>query len=346
MKYNKSYFFVYFIAIFVCCFFQNRLLHAEDGSLSEKKRVAVLEINTNNVPASYGNIARNSFEVFLFNSKKFQMLDRERQQAVALKLGISPSSSNSMEDLLKLGKNLSADFLVSGTIDKLDSYKITVRVISVSTGDIISVNSQSFSSIETFDATLDIVTDKITRNVIEYIQTGKVQKSFFEQHDLCAGMRFMYLMPVSNLKNLINAGPGIDGTCELNNIIFNNAYTGLHVEYFWFNGNINHSDQARFTMFFLSFGYKYNFLKWLYVKGEMDGGVNLVTLKHDTGKGFNMKENSREKSVDPLAEGGLFVGINPIYAINIEAGLQYGINFESGGNLNFFNLSLGLSATF
>jgi len=102
----------------------------------QKKRIAVLEINTNNIPSSFGNIARNAFEVFLFNSGNFQLLDRERQQAVAVKQGITPSSENSLADLLTFGKNISADYLVSGNVDKLDVYKITIRVISVTSGEI------------------------------------------------------------------------------------------------------------------------------------------------------------------------------------------------------------------
>jgi hypothetical protein len=346
MKTGRLCFSIYCIILSICCFFQNRVLHAADAASSEKKRVAVLEINTNNVPASYGNIARNSFEVLLFNSDKFQLLDRERLQVVAAKMGILPDSQTSMDELLKLGKNLSADYLISGTIDKLDTYKITVRVISVHSGEILTMNTQSFSSIETFEATLNIITTKIKNDILEYIRFGKIQKPFFEQHSFSADAHISYLVPFSNLKNLIKPGPGVNASCVISNIFLDADYTGLHAGFYRFEGRKTSSDNARFLMILLAYGYEYPVFKWLYVKGEIEGGINLITLSHGTGKGFTMQDNTQENSFDPLSKIGAKIGISPLNNVHAEAGVAYGINFEKDGNFHFINLSIGLSITF
>jgi len=346
MKRKRSIFLICFIIAITACFLQNRFLYALNDPSIQKKRIAVLEINTNNIPSSFGNIARNAFEVFLFNSGNFQLLDRERQQAVAVKQGITPSSENSLADLLTFGKNISADYLVSGNVDKLDVYKITIRVISVTSGEIITVRTQTFSSTEEFDDTLNNVSGKIKNDIIEYIQDGRIQRSFFERHDLYAGISFNYLIPISNLGTLINSGPGINGAFEISNMIFSDDYAGLHTGYYRFNGKKNNHDEAQFIMLRLAYGYRYNLFNRLYLKGEIEGGMNWVTLDHNAGNGFNFDENSQKKAVDPLAQCGVFIGINPFNAINLEAGIQYGIDFERGGNLTFLNLSIGLTAFF
>jgi hypothetical protein len=346
MKHKRSVFIISFIISVTICFSQSGLLSALDVPPVQKKRIAVLEINTSNISSSFGNIARNNFEVLLFNSDKFQLLDRERQKAVAAKLGLSPDSSNSIEDLLQFGKNLSADYLVSGTIDKLDVYKITMRVISVSNGEIITVQTQSFTSTDEFDATVNIVSVKIKDNLVEYIRDGKIQKPFFEQHGISADLSFNYFIPVSNFRNLIDSGPGITGRCEISNIFFDNDFTGLHAGYYWFKGKKNNRDEASFTILQLAYGYKYNLFRRLYFKGDIEGGMNLVALHHAEGNGFYMADNSRKKAIDPIAQIGFFAGVTPVNHINLETGASYGINFERGGNLYFLNLSIGLSANF
>jgi hypothetical protein len=346
MNHQRYILLVSFSIAAMFCFLQHRVLFALDSPTIQKKRVAVLEIDTNNIPSSFGNIARNNFEVFLFNSGNFQLLDRERQKSAAAKLGISPSSSNSLQDLLKFGENLSADYLVSGNVDKLDDYKITMRVISVNGGEIITVYTQSFSSIDEFDASLNTVSEKIKNNLVEYIRDGKIHKPFFEQHGLYAGMNFNYIIPLGTFHDLINSGPGIKGKCEISNIFFDNDYTGMHAGYYWFNGQKNNRDEARFIMIQAAYGYRLNFNKWLYFKGDIESGINVITLVHDDGNGFYMTENSRKKAVEPVVQFGCAAGISPFKYVNIETGIQYGINFERGGNLYFLNITAGLSANF
>jgi hypothetical protein len=330
----------------IFCFSQNEILYALDIQLNQKKRVAVLEITTSDISSSFGNIARNAFEVFLFDSGKFQLLDRERQKSAAVKLGISASSDNSLEDLQKFGENISADYIISGNIDKLNVYRITIRIISVHSGEIITAHSQSFSSIDEFDPALNIISGKIKDNLVEYIRDGKIQKPFLERHNFSAGINFNYFIPVSSFKNLINAGPGTSGKCEISNIFFDNDYTGLDAGYYRFNGKKNNKDDARFIMMQAAYGYKFNLFNRLYFKANIESGINMITLSHDAETGFYMTENTRKKAVDPIVQFGFFAGITPIRSIAIEAGAQYGINFERGGNLYFFNLSAGLSATF
>lgn len=347
MKRKRSLSLIIFSITAIYCFTQNGILYALNESTTRKNRVAVLEISTNNISPSYGNIARNSFEVFLFNSGNFQLLDRERQKSVAVKLGISPDSNNSIEDLQKFGKNLSADYLISGNIDKIEDFKITLRAVSVSSGEIITACTQSFSSIDEFDAVLNIVSGTIKDNLNEYSRDGKIKKSSAgKSHIFSAGINFDYFIPVSDFHNLISSGPGTDIRGDLSGIFFENAYAGLHASYYRFDGKKNTDDYARFIMLQLAYGYKFNPYKTLYLKTEVESGINMITLNHTAGTGFYMDDNSRDKAIDPVVQFGLSAGVNPISLINIETGARCGIDFESGGNLYFFNLSIGLSAAF
>lgn len=311
-----------------------------------KKQIAVLEMTSNGVPESFGIIARNSFEVFLFNSDKFQLLDREQLQKIARRLGVNPNSATSSEDLLKLGKNLSADFLICGSIDKLDDYKITIRVISVDKGEIITAHSRNFSSAAKIDTALDILTDKTTRDIVTYCEKGRIRKPFFEQHNLFMGFSANYLMPMSGLENLVVAAPGGRMNFEMDNILANNGFAGLQLGYYGLNGRKNSQDEARFFLAELTGGYRLFITKWFYLKGELGVGGNLVTLSHKGNTGFNMTPNTQQTSIKPMAHGGGYLGILPGYDLNIEIGATYGSIFESGGPLTYLNSSMAIMILF
>jgi hypothetical protein len=328
------------------CMLLGHKIYAEESMKITKKKIAVLEINTNNAPLSLGNIARNSFEVFLFNSDRFQLLDREQLQNIAQQTGISPNSAVSSPELVKLGEKLSVDFLICGNIDKLDDYKLTIRVISVEKGEIITVHSKRFSSPENIDGILDLLTDKTTQDIVTYAEKGMVRKPFFEDHTVYSGFSVNYIFPLSGMKDLVNSGPGGNIRLEANNIITDASFAGVSLGYYRFTGKKNSQDEASFLLSQLSFGCRYFFTKRLYGKGSVDGGINLVTLSHKGSTGFTMAENSQKTSLEPVVQCGMYAGLIPGYNINLELGASYGVIFEKDGTLSFMNASVNFYVTF
>jgi hypothetical protein len=318
-------------------------LRAVDSTATfSRKKIAVLDIGANNVQASYGNIVRNSLEVSLFNTDIFQLLDRDELKTAASRLKLGIGSNSSEDDIIKLGKSVSADFLVSGSIDKIDDIKITFKVYSIKEGIVIIAYSREISSVEKIDDAVKVLTDKILRDINTYVTKGRIKSPVFENHRVFVGGHGDYNMPKGSLKTLLKTSIGFGFGFEIDNMLTDNNYFGVDIGYSRMSGKENSNDSAVFIPVLLAGGYRWYAARWLCVKGEIGGGFSMVTLKHGEGEGFNMTDNTEKRSVDPMMRIGAGFGFSPGYDVNIEALVHYGRYFESGGALSFYSVSLGV----
>jgi|GEM_PF-3177895 len=315
---------------------------SEDGKATfTRKKIAVLDIGANNVSASYGNIVRNSLEVELFNTEIFQLLDRDELKAAASRLKIGIGSNASEDDIIKLGKSVSAQFLISGSIDKINNVKITFKVYSITEGIIITAYTREIPSVEKSDEAVKYLMEKILRDINEYITTGRVRKGFFENHSIRTGLRFAYQRPLGNLKSIINPAVGLEFAFDVDNVLTDDASLGFNIGYSKMSGNEDSRDSAAFVHVLASGGYRFFLMPSFYMRGEVAFGAAYITLKHGTGDGFSMRDNSESNSLDPMLRPGAGVGFTPGHDIYVELTGHYTRYFEKSGALNCASLSLG-----
>ncbi|MCP4135738.1 MAG: hypothetical protein GY754_32520 [bacterium] len=311
-----------------------------------KRRVAVLGVAANNVPLSYAAIVRNSVELFLYSGNNFLLLERDQINRVLSERKIGESYKGDTSRALLVGKTLAADFVIVGSIDKLDDYKISIRVVSINEARILIAYSQTFSSLEDIDPVVDKLSGAIERDILKYLKTGKIQASFYDNHNIYFSARFNYIFPLRKFDDIVSSGYGFTLDCGIYNLLFDNSTMGIETGFYAFSGQKNSSDSCYFVPLLFKAAYRIPVLRRFYIAPEVAGGISLLTLVHDAGEGFDMSDNSQRNAVEPMVQGGIQFGVAPFEMVDIRLGARYGVLFEKGNNMDFINFNLGVVFVF
>ena len=107
-----------------------------------KVRVAVLDISAKNVPIAYADIVKDIFEVSLHKSGVFKVLERQQMATILEEQRLQQSDCIDASCAIKIGKVLSANIVVVGSISKLGKYSFTIKLVDVAKGDIVMADSE------------------------------------------------------------------------------------------------------------------------------------------------------------------------------------------------------------
>ena len=106
---------------------------ASDG----RKRVAVLEFSEQNVPRTYADIARDVFEINLHKSNTYTILERSQINIILKEQGLQMTGCADTDCAVEIGKALTADYVVIGSIYKITTYTVSAKMVDISKGNII-----------------------------------------------------------------------------------------------------------------------------------------------------------------------------------------------------------------
>ena len=109
---------------------------------SNKKSIAVLDLDAYGVPPSDALALSNRLTTELFKTAYFNVVEREKTEEILDEQGFQLSGCTSSECLVEAGKLLNVELMLGGSISKVgDYYSIELRIIDVETGEILSVAS-------------------------------------------------------------------------------------------------------------------------------------------------------------------------------------------------------------
>ena len=109
---------------------------------SNKKSIAVLDLDAYGVPPSDALALSNRLTTELFKTAYFNVVEREKTEEILDEQGFQLSGCTSSECLVEAGKLLNVELMLGGSISKVgDYYSIELRIIGVETGEILSVAS-------------------------------------------------------------------------------------------------------------------------------------------------------------------------------------------------------------
>ncbi len=339
----KSY--TIFIIIFFNIVFYSKS-YAEEQNKYKKNTLAVFDFAANNVPQSYSKIVRNFFEVSFYETGEYKLLEREQISRVMKEKSITRSLCTSTDCFVKIGKNLYADYIVVGSVDKLHWYKINVRVVSVSKGEILVAYSKRFKSEKEMDQIVGKLVNRITRDLKRYRKRGRVRTRFFDKYNLFFSLNINYLYPLRSFGNIVGHGFGLMFDVNVKNVFVDNLIVGFGTGYQRFEGKKNSSDSCNIIPITINLGYFINPIKIFYILPSLSIGVNIVILQHGSGEGFSINENSTKTDADPVLKGGLVFGIIPITNFHIQFGAKYSADFENDEVLDFLEFNLGVVFVF
>ena len=312
----------------------------------ERKRIAVLDFSANNVPPAYAGIVRNSVEFSLYKLNVFNMLEREHIKNVFKEQNIKKGSCKDTSCAVLIGKILSADYVIVGSIDKLNQYKITMRVVYVNEGRILFAYSEKFNS----EKDIESIINKMSKVLSDYLKKSIKLNNIYIPVDIpyegFFSTSFNYIYPVGKFGDLVNPGYGITLSGGISDLFIDKFILGIEIGYFTFSGKANSSDQVTFMPILLNAGYRIELLKDYYLYPSISTGFNYITLKHGSGEGLEIKENSKQSGFEYLSKAGLFLGFSPLEQFRIQIGSEFASVKEDEGYMNFLVYSVGLVMVF
>lgn len=169
-----------------------------------------MEFRANNTKESIARACEDILAEKLFSSKVFTLMEKRLMDRIARQHGFSEFDTADPKQVARLGKILNVEKILVGSITYLDSYKIDVRSIGVSTGEIDISVSKKISSLNELEGVLTDIALYIERHYLGYFRLhGKF--------DISAEM--LVLSPVGVLEKAAGLGAGAQVS-----VIFNRPF--------------------------------------------------------------------------------------------------------------------------
>jgi hypothetical protein len=141
-------------------------LSAEE-QIYQKKRIAVLNFNANRTSEEYAETVREFFEVHLYKTGVFDLLERRRIDVVIKGLGAETAQCGDVECALMIGKLLKVDFVTIGSLNRLGGFAITVKFIDVTAGTVAYADFDKAGSEDEIDGALKRLADRAAGKVVD-----------------------------------------------------------------------------------------------------------------------------------------------------------------------------------
>ena len=125
-------------------------------SSGQVKRVAILEITAKNAPAAYAEIARDILEVNIHKSGAFKVLERNQMKLVLKEQGFSMSGCTDTSCAVQIGKMLSADMVVTGTLFRIKNFTISLKFVDVTKGEIMIADSETAAGEDDIEGAINL----------------------------------------------------------------------------------------------------------------------------------------------------------------------------------------------
>ena len=113
---------------------------------AQKTNIAVLDLNGTGINADDVLFLSNRLRTELFETGKFNVLERDQMNAILNEQGFQQSGCTSVDCAVEIGQLLNVKQMVGGSIGKIeDIYSITLRLIDVQTGAIVKTATKDHS---------------------------------------------------------------------------------------------------------------------------------------------------------------------------------------------------------
>ena len=189
--------------------------------MAEKKAtLAVLDFVGNNVSSADAAILRNRIEVQFFQSGLVRVLERESFRKKIVQQNIGSMACSDTECAVRIARFIYADFVVIGSVDRIDGYTLHLRLVNATTGTIDTVISESFSSRKELFQVKETESVKLLKPIRDgdYINGSEPIKRYHFSFSAFSG----YALPLGTLRKKSEHGCLFSSTADFTyrNILF------------------------------------------------------------------------------------------------------------------------------
>jgi len=114
-------------------------------SQNTKMNIAVIDLDPTGIPKNEAQFLSDRLRTELFETGVFQVVEREKMNAVLEEQGFQQTGCTSVECAIEIGQLLNIGVMVAGNIGKIEEiYSLSLRMIDVETGAIIRTATRDF----------------------------------------------------------------------------------------------------------------------------------------------------------------------------------------------------------
>lgn len=302
-----------------------------------RPRIAVVSFAENNTDAGTGRAVRNSVEMNFFKDGSFVILEQSQMESIIRERKLQTSECRDAQCAARLGLLMKADYVIIGSVDKLNTYTVTMKVVNVREGSIVISESGEAREI----ADLRPASEELTRRVAERIKGIGGKRRRFE-YPVYITANFQYAFPVGYLRRLAAAGYGASVSARLEDIFVKNVLAGVEVQFLYFTGRktMHHAMMVPVTA---QFGYALDVWRFSFVPLVSLGTVysmnyyyaDMLRLRKTQRRGFQF-----------MLKAGMTVDCMVYKNFHVRIGAEYGSLFEKGGDAPFISCGAGVGIQF
>lgn len=305
------------------------LANAQENKI-RKKRIAILDFTSKSNIKETSILVKHTIESTLFKKKAYTIIEINPDQKTIKARKNIMSGCDDEDCAIEIGKKLSADYVVTGNISKIDNYIVNVKIINVKEQKVLLVDSFEIDSLKN--------TQKITKSF--------TQEFFDEVNDIEDGSNIKtifstglsYLRPYGFFKKKASTGYAINVAIKFEDILFNNFILGAEGDYIYFNGKKNVTHHTIIVPILLNAGYRFKYFNLSFIPTTAFGFSynNLYTYNSNSTTDYTKNTNTK-----PILR------INPKFEFKVNdffrtyVGFSHNTIFESAGNIYFLSYTIG-----
>lgn|GEM_PF-2370067 len=199
-------------AVIIITLFFSQELQAESWA-PEPLNVVVLDFTVNNVSSASGEIARNRLEILLYENQRVRILERSKYRDIIVQQNRGTLQCYDTHCAAQIGRFLSAEYVVMGSIDRIEDYTINIRVVDAGSGSILYACSDTFLR----ERDLPQCVMGLSKKINAYLNDPYDEKSFSwaGMNSLWADISAGYIQPVHILSGRASMGFAVNAVLGL-----------------------------------------------------------------------------------------------------------------------------------
>lgn len=322
----------------------------------EKPRVAILDFTPENTETTYARAVRNIFEISLFKTNKFRILERDKIESILKEQGFQMSGCTDTSCAVEIGRILSADMVVTGSLNKISGYTIAVRFIDITGGNILLADSETASNDEGIRKAVNILAERMAGNITgDAIQPQKIAEPKEKNIVQAAVKRTVfqisvygsYLFPSGTFDDIAGTGFGAGTLLYTGGIPFPGMIAGIETGYLYFKGKEDNIDYCSIIPVLAVIGYRYEISGFSITPTAKAGiGYNAISYDADGISSGGKAEYEIKRKMEFLAKAGAIFEYSFTEKLSAQIGAEYAAVFEKDKNLYFTSINAGIGYRF
>jgi hypothetical protein len=307
----------------------------DDGKA--KNRIAVMNFSANNTGEGTSRAVRNNVELNLFKDGSFDILEQNQVDVILKERRLQMMECRDEKCAARLGQILKANYVIIGSVDKLDTFTINLKVVDVKEGKIIISESKDAREMGDLRGASEELAVKVAGR-IKSMGKGRVVLPF----PLYISANFQYTFPIGYLKRVTKAGYGSSLTFRMEDLFVKNLMAGVEAQFIYLEGarELHH---AMMIPIMAQFGYAFHVWRLSFIPIVSAGAsYNMNYFYADV---LQLRTTLRSGFQFVFKAGGAIECI--VYKnFHVRIGAEYGSFFEKGGDVPFISTIAGIGIKF